>query len=530
MLAAMLILHGSMMLGKSVGIDADQMFYKGRDFYISWLVIGRQGLVLLKFILMGGNYNPYLCGALTIIFMVIAGIAWTYLFKTASGKTHKTGNILFCLILAGHTILTEQFYFKIQSAEVSLGFVMTAISIHLAYRLFLEDGALSKNWQKILSVFLIVLLNLITFSIYQVMIPLYIFGCVAVLFLHYGVKNREGKRAWTVSFEFAGIFIFSFILNEIITILFFSKSSYTSDQIYWKQESVSKCIYQIISHIARAGVIGKGIYYAPTYAVFVLLMIILTVYLMKTQKSNRIYLAVVALFIVTAPFYMTILIGGEVVIRSQLVMPFTMAYMGYLISLPVGKLQQEYTSKSANESAQIADKAAESANINSNIPNEKKKIKFIKILRILALSVSVITITEQSVLTLMLNHTDAVRYKQDEALAYELIEKIDEVQNADRSLPVVFIGSHPSEPGSFCIKSGEIIGYSFFDWDTDLEPYSYYSTMRIIAFMSMLGTRYEAPDTSMVKEAYEYSKSMDDYPDADSIQIYDGMIIVRLSE
>lgn len=497
-----LLIHGSALLGRAIGIDTEALLYYGDDFYQGWLNSGRQGLVLLHRILYGwcDGFNGVYSGILTIIFMTLACACWIYLFRCVTGKNSFIGNIVFCLLVISHTILTEQVYFRIQSAEVCLGFAIVAFSVLLLYRVVVDmayPDCPILSVKKLSYLVCIILLNMLAFSIYQIMVPLYIFGCVTVLLLRMTYMTNS-FRPWTESVKMGVVFVISFAINEIITLIFFNGSEYLGNQIYWKTESIGTCIYQIASHIVRAGIIGRRIYFAPSFAIYMILVVIISVIYAKekTLKKNQIIFWVIAiLFTFAAPFYMTVICGGEAVIRSQLLLPFTIAFMGYFLMAAI------------------------------NDATVKPWL-----LVILIVAVNLFTISEQATLSIRLNHTDKVRYAQDEKLAYELIEKIDELQNADNSLPVVFIGSSETKFDSFCIEDGDVIGYSFFDWDTEGEPYSYRSTLRIIGFLSTLGTTYTEPDSTKMEEYYQYSIEMNSYPETDSVWKYEDAIIVKLSD
>lgn len=501
---ATIVTHASMLFGGRCGIDTEAMYYYGRDFYQGWLNSGRYGLLLTKIVTFGMNFNPYVCGVLTIIFLLLACVLWTYLYRCVCvGRNSTLGNIVFSLIIIVHTIITEQIYFIIQSAEIAFAFALMAVSILITYNLFVSnnesgDKINQSKVKTIITLFIALLLNLWVFSTYQVMIPLYIFGVVSVLYLHC-VMDEESieNHYWILSFKFAGLFIVSFIINEVITLTFFNGSSYINNQIFWGKLPLSTCIYQIASHVARAGILGRRIYFAPTYVIYVVLFILITIKLLKGReifrdKKRAFFAWILVLFAIIAPFYMTIICGGEPVIRSQLVLPFAIAFMGY-VSICM-------------------------------CPDMKK------VIAIVIVATNIITVSEQCVMTIRLNYTDKVRYEQDVKMSMELIDRIDEYQNADKSMPVVFIGKKPAKLEGACISTGDVIGFSFYDWDTDPEPYSYHSTLRVIGFMSTLGTTYTEPDTGRMADAYEYSVNMKSYPDDGCIDVYDGMIIVKLSD
>ena len=131
--------------------------------------------------------------------------------------------------------------------------------------------------------------------------------------------------------------------------------------------------------------------------------------------------------------------------------------------------------------------------------------------------------------TLRLNYTDSVRYAGDVRIATSIMEEINRLEDEQHSYPVIFIGKHHAELNNSCVQ-GELIGYSFFEWDTDVEPYSFFSTRRILGFMHTLGGNYAQGNERQFANALEYSQSMNNYPTKGSIKLHDGCIIVKLSD
>ena len=109
----------------------------------------------------------------------------------------------------------------------------------------------------------------------------------------------------------------------------------------------------------------------------------------------------------------------------------------------------------------------------------------------------------------------------------ELITRLEQVRGQD-SLPVIVIGKKEFEGNNACLL-GEVIGRSFFDYDTDVEPAFYWSTRRILGFLHILGKDYAMVSEDRVEQAMEYSTYMPEWPAENSVQVWDGMIVVKLS-
>lgn len=510
-----LLCHGSMLLGDTVGIDTEDLIVRHGMFYESWLTTGRQGLVVLKKLMGNVIFSPYLSGAMALVFLTLACILWTWLFSRITGKVNKAAVFVFSMLLNASSILTEQLYFKLQAAEISLSFCLTALSLSLVYggRGLLADKR--KRLYGLLCLCGAVCLNLITFSAYQVLVALFIFGAAACFVLWYffgnpGMGEGGGKSCWRFIVIFAGIFFVSFVCNQVITALFFSGSDYLAAQIQWTSRPLGECLrdiglhmeyvliggqaYRILLRLLHAvGVhsemVGGQIYYDNNYGVFCILVCVAVVlYFRKRGKRGAVPAVTGVLGCLLAPFYMTFLCGGEQVIRSQLVLPFALAFLAYALLLFFPDSLPAYG----------------------------------------VLALCLLTGYQQMQYTLRLNYTDQVRYESDVRIASAIMEEINRLEDGECSYPVVFIGSRQAELNTSCLR-GEPIGYSFFEWDTAMEPPGFHNTMRILGFMHTLGVDYAQADPQQTAAAVEYSGGMADWPQEGSVVLRDGVIIIRLS-
>lgn len=488
--------HGPMLLSHSIGIDTEDMITLGDLFYGGWLETGRQGLVFLKILTDTLTFNPYLSGAVTLGMLTLSCILWSYYFQRVSGRENGAGQIAFSAILLASTILTEQLYFKLQAMEISIGFCLVACSLLIIYDM-IEKKESHKRKRGRIYIYCIaaILINLLVFSIYQVFVALFIFGAVAGFIQKYFFsstrREQESKEYLGFIGTCFGIFLAAFLLNQIITGLFFSGSDYLASQISWFSQPISICLYSIYAHI-RDVVTGNQIYYAKTFVVYVLWLLVAMLVFFKCNhgKKGKGWAGLGALALCGAPFYMTVLCGTTPVMRSQLVLPFTLAYMAYVTFLLQGKR---------------------------------------KILRYAAVLLAAVTVYLQLGYTMQLNYTDRVRYEADVRTASSVIEEINALQGEENTYPVVFIGKHSAQLNNACIR-GEVIGYSFFEWDTEIEPYGFFGTRRILGFFHTLGANYVQADAKMTGEAGEYSRQMPCWPAQGSVQLWKNMIVIKLSD
>ena len=493
-----LICHGSIMLSNSVGIDTAEIITARDGLYNAWLGIGRQGLVVLKVLSGSLVFSPLFAGVGTLAFTVAAFILWCFLFRYVSGKDNPSGTLAFIGIFVSHTILTEQYYFKLQSMEVAISFALMAVCLLLSHIFALE-----KKKRVLFAVFPMML---ILFSVYQVFNALYIMGAVVCFLLHYffvvmrDETSEENKTLvkdlWLYILRFAGVFLAGFLLNQLITKLFFTRSGYLNNLIYWGNDTFLQCIINIVKNVLRVAV-GSNIFYTKTFSLYVILVFAGAVCVLRKYKSpkGKVLGILSVLLLFTAPFYMTLLCGGPTVPRAELVMPFTIAFMGYVVFL----FGEEF-------------------------------IKGRKLVHALAVCLGLITVYMQTHDTLALNYTDKVRYDSDVRVAASMIEDIMAVQNAECSYPVVFIGAYEAELNASCVY-GDCIGHSLFAWDTNVEPLGYYNSKRIIEFMGTMGVDFKWATQDETAAAYQYSRDIEAcWPAEGSVQLADEVIVVKLSE
>lgn len=484
-----LLCRGEMMLSESIGIDTADIIADKDGMYYSWLGIGRQGLVFLKWITGSLVFNTYFVGVGTIVMLTLVCILWGYLFVYVSGKESRIATLFFSGILVSHTILTEQLYFKLQAFEICTALCLMAIVVLCGHMFAVEK----RRWAFIISIPLM----LIVFSVYQVMNALFLFGAVACFFLYYFFwlpEEKSGKELWIYILRFAEVFLVGFILNQVSTALFFSNAEYVNNQIRWGQMPFADCILSILTHVKNVA-LGENVFYIKTFSLFAVILIVQVVFSLKNSKQASKYLGILCLILLfMSPFYMTLIIGGLNVARSQLVLPFTLAFMGYVTCL--FKVKGE---------------------------------KLHRILKIAVWCVGCLTLVYQVSYTMKLNHTGELRYESDVQVADALMEDIMEYQNADCSRPVVFIGGHEEPLEDDCLY-GDCLGESVLNWDTKVEPQGYYSTLRIVNFMETRGTEFRRGNEDETLYAYKVTREMNDWPAEDSIRLVMDLIIVRLGE
>ena len=506
-LICLLLCRGGMLFSNVVGIDTEAIIRSPENLLGSWLATGRQGLVFMKDILFE-IYNPVYSGICTVIFMMVACYLWTGVFSYVSGTDHVLANLSFSVILSSSVILTEQFYFKLQSMEISLAFCLIAAALQ---GMFLFAGERKK-----LGLVIAVPTMFLSFCSYQVMVALFLGGTCICFFLYVMRYMEEGQEKLTLRkvlifvAKYVVVFLAVFLANQIVTKIWFSQGDYLANQIYWTREEPLTCIWNIFKHVGGV-LLGTNIYYCKTFACYVLIFLAFTVLLMSAGKKKNVARPFLALFMIAvlgSPFLMTILLGEQPVVRSQLVLPFIYAFLAYAAFLLMERLT-DLAKKGGNRACRHF---------------EKRREAWTVALLILLTGTYLLQVKYSSLLI----YSDHVRYQNDVRLAESIMGKLDEMQGEDEC-PVVFFGKKEAVLNPSCVQ-GETMGHSFFEWDTEVDPRGYYNSLRVIGFMSTLGREYPAPTMEQVKKAQEMENKMTAWPKEGSVIKQNGVIIVKLSE
>ena len=345
MVLLMFLLHASKLNVDIIGIDTESLIRNKSGLYQSWLNTGRQGLVLLKYLLGNVSYNPWFSAVMTLLVFPLAVFALFLLWdKVREQQSSIMVWFLGALLWISHPVITEQLYFSLQSFEISLGILLTAAALYLTF-VWTENRY--RWWAFIASACLL----LLTFSIYQAFVAFYIFGAVSVLFLQalrkfsMGEQKLFSKMAAYMSAWFL-VFIAAFIINIVVTKLFFNSSDYLMEQIQWGTIPVGEVFWRICGHIASV-LLGRSLFYSIFYGgLLVCSMALLAANLWRFVRNNKTGCITVCFFYISlqiTPFLMTLLQGGEPVLRSQLVLP---AMTGFQAMLNIWLLKELGISRS----------------------------------------------------------------------------------------------------------------------------------------------------------------------------------------
>lgn len=489
----------------------------------NWNELGRYTLILLKKITFT-PYNRILEGVLFIITAILTVFALSYLFYLLNKKANSVTLFILSAITLIFPTFCEQYYFKFQSFEVLFGIFLTVVSGILFIK-FMETD-------KLIFLPIPVVLNVLSFGIYQSMLNIMLViyaGIFLMLFLN-NVEYDKVKAFIVMALQFVA----AFFLNRLVTFIFCEKSSYFSDKIMWKQYPFDTC-YHFVKHYFRVVLLAETPMYTFAFAVSIVLSLLALIALFitvwnKNEKFTLLFSLLGFAGLIIGPFVIAIIQGFEPDSRTQLALPFSIAFLCFftygvtekfvLFIKEVKKLSRFHKDDDDNDEEEKAD--------DSKKKSHSFMIYFLTGGLIIILLLNLIPTLRLTYTRMMINKSDR---KHLTAIAEDLKN-----YHCDSAYPlnsVIFIGTLPYECGGFGYqydsKQKEYILINAFTLDSKTNPEYFFSTNRTISAMECLGYEYNKPEKSIyMKKAKETAANLPSYPDEGYIEQTDGCVVVNL--
>lgn len=475
-----LMAYGIKLVYYNISIDTEAIINDFDGQMQAWLSIGRFGLIVTKKIFGLEPFNPYVAVFLMLITMWLICILLAYVFKCFSFHNQKTSRTCWIgsYVFITMPLFVEQFCFTLQAFEVAFAIFLVILAAFLITKWIL-------NKTNIAYLIIGILCMIWGFASYQAVTFLYISVVLACYIMLYKSWTEEKvdleKNFFRISvIKFLGTFVIGYIgyvlLGKII-VYFLDATPYLDNMIHWGKVPVKQCVIEILDYMKEC-----------MWFVFFALILLgcgIRGVAKKCGDSVLFFLSIIAL--ICSPFLLSIYLGHGLIARSQFSLQFVMAFSLYFLS------QQFY----------------------------KKWIK--QLIFFIALLLS---FYQAKVISGYL-YTDYIKYEREVALADKITDRIGELDlEKPLETPIAFVGKlHLINEENE--KSGETIGYSFFEWDNEVD---YGSNYRIWGFMNSLGYSYKAPTQEQVNRAKAIAEDMKCWPNINSIKYEDGIVVVKLSE
>lgn len=435
----------------------------------NWLEIGRFGLVFVRKLLQTSWYNPYYTGILFLFFLWLAGMSFMYLCSKLFPKLPPFILTLGSLIFLTYPTFTEQYYFHFQAAEVAFGLWLCMLALGGFY-LFVRD----KRW----SCFFITLpLVFLVFGIYQSFVPLMLCGYLAV-FLN--IITKEAVCTFQIRRGILGSiahFFTAFISYELIDTLFFADSSYLSDQIIWSSSETGSLITSIktILLCCMRMLIGYDIFYTAIL-LFAILFATAACWNLRNLPTWQLVLSILSgIGITICPFLLTLLMGGNTATRSQ----FTYGLSAvFLIFFGIQAFLENASFK---------------LYLNRHLSAISDSYMLLA-----SVLLFIYTVFQIGTVRFIWNaHEDVTEF--DRTTATAVMETLYDSFIVNDGVGTVLWGSiqPESEYDELLLRTPSYLFYSVFNLEHHMEPYCYYSTIRVLGYMESMGHTFTLPNNSV---------------------------------
>lgn len=481
-----------MAFSQNIGIDTEAIIVDESGLLEGWKMLGRQGLIASKMLLRLSRYNPYFGGIVFLAGFILLGVLTAFLCWRASGRDDSYPYGLFMILFSTCPVWMTQFYFSLQRAEVILGLIYAVISVFsLCQILFYKKQ--KSYWIPAYLVF-----GVWSFCSYQGSVGFYIGLCIIFFLMDFSQDYRQiqWKESAGVILKLIGGFLVVFVVNMIITQVFFGQGEYLQGMIGWGTQPVIQVIRAILGSVFAVLTCSGWINWSAYPLACLCIAVLFISFCMKREikKSAKFVFFLALAGLLAAPFLLAIYLGSQVVPRSQFTLQLIAAF-GCMFAYGMWK---------------------------------KEKKPYYTWLRKGIVAVSVLIVWFSISKVMRLQYTDDVRYQEDVRVAETIWEDLQKTETTER-LPVIFVGKY--QPYLNAASVGEdMYGLSFFGWDFSEENPTG-ATGRIVHFMKTLGIDIDVESSMDYREeAVMLSDDMNCYPTPGYISVQDKFIVVKLSE
>ncbi len=490
--------YGMKLFHVTISHDTESIMSVSSNLYEAWYSMGRFGNILLKKMMGTYWFNPYVASFLMIVTISIASILWMYLFQYLSGSKKKNcfKFWVFPVLFFVSPIMADQFSFLLQAFEVAVAISLISVALILVF------GAIINNeiWKYIPAIMILIL----CFGIYQAMLPLYMAGaaaCFLILYDNISGQKSETKTSfyWLIIMKLVISFLISYVMYQVVSkvilgLFDMNTTPYIENQVLWGREPISVCLFNIKIHILDV-LKGNGVIYNKLYVIICIISISWLILKLKRRTRGYYLYALAMVFLLLTPSFMTIILGQAATYRTELNLPFVAAFGVMYLYSKVENREFKY----------------------------KKVVCFMLCIGIMA------TALHQGEVVARLYYTEYVKYQQDIAVATKISDRIEQLNLGEiPKEPVVFIGNRTQQFTMTTFKNEDLqlLGRSFFSVSFSAE----HGTYVIRNFLKTLGYNYVQPTSAQILRAQKKAEDMGSWPNSDSVQMIDGIIIVKLSD
>jgi hypothetical protein len=337
-------------------------------------------------------------------------------------------------------------------------------------------------------------LTVMAFSMYLVMVTLFVCGTAMYYFLRFGQRSSgpitKGLKMLGLNIVVFGFGYIGYRLSNTVVMhhVGVTQNAYISDQSSWGKSGLSSIAMNLAQHF-KMMYLGQGIFYTTIFTLVAVLFFVVSV-IACVQKRLTSLALMDSMLIIVSPMMMSVVLGGDPSFRTEMSYPMAFGFMVLAISL--------FISKAAL----------------------RKAVTWILV---------IIIGWSQGIITNRIFYTESVVFSQDVLTAQEIKSQVDALGLGETpQLPVVFIGNHVARCNADCFTPEQLglTGRSMLEIGFSTEHGTF---VKREFFEATLGVTYAAPSAEQERLAESIAADLPGWPSKGSVVTQNGMIIVKLS-
>ena len=396
------ILLAQKIIHPSIGYDTDQYLSNPEETHRVWISHGRYALVWMSHYLGRLWMNSHVANLLTSINIAVYTVLFLAFLNLLYTKQDRKRDVLVAVFLISSPVFLEQYYFTLQTVEVSFSIILIVVAYFCTYY-----WVITQRTRFAIAAFLLLVF---VFGVYQTHIVLYIIGVLLILLKTNHEKNRENYNyIFKCIIIWGSSLIAYFVIKKSVgNFMDIPDSGYLAEQITWLSGTIVEACFMIAKSVCRV-IFGIGHVLNLSY----LICGMCVVYTIRKSSKIITWENFYLLALIVSPLLLNILMASRLLIRSVLGVPIVCAYIFW-------KYYQDN-----------------------------------KCMRIML----IVMIISQIINGQILLYADNVCYNHDIAIA----KKIYQDCRADQNTVIVMQGVEHPEDMVFSFK-GQTLGHSFFEW------------------------------------------------------------------
>lgn len=443
---------------------------------MQWMFQGRFGIFLIdKLFWIDELFIPTLAAFLAVFILSFSALIIAYLISIITkAKISNWVLIFFTGSFISMPIVNPDFMtFSIYNFEIALAIMAASLVVYLFF--------VKKQSRKIF--ILEAVLLVFSFSIYQSMVPFYITLFIFVLFMKGLCDKIDYKSMWELMVRgaflaFLSMIIYFIIYKGVFWIYNVENETYLNNFIGWgrKENFFNDFIYAIL----MIGRTMSGFFVYATNILYVYYVLAIVVFFMLCSHIKKGICVFLFICYCLAPFSLILVFASQnIPMRTLLPLPLWCA--GWIIIFALV------------------------------MPKKELLYKYF----ILIMCGTIVFQVQASVSIYV---SDNKRFENDKRLSEHIMSKVFELDEYDEKIPIVFIGS--IDVSSDLIKR-DTIGLSFYEQINNHN--------RIHPLLKYLNYKIAWPSPNDILVAEAKASDMSVWPNKGSVDVYQNLIIVKLS-